>query len=214
VRHSTQEDVRPHPIDEIRGWHVIEKNFAPDDQSFMGILDAMKPNSSTTMTMLDESWNVSQFSLVHLPNGDFVLGLPGWQSYVIDSRGDAMRQEIALIREIIHTPLLRRLISLGSTYFEVFQKRLADKHPGMDMSHPSVFQKYAYEAIFLLLPDENKDKKLLINKLHEADWVSKIIGWLRQDIPRLETLRMDLRDKWIVQTGWKEFIGEALLRHI
>ncbi len=179
-------------------------------------MDAIPEGWSSFMNIRDESGEMARFTMVHLPNGEYMLRFPPPESggYIIDSYGKEREDELTLLKSLIETPILRRLVSMWSSYFEQFQKVLLARFPGQDIYNPQVFQRYAYQYLFWLLP-EWKLWDSLKTKVSEPGWVSSIIAGLRSDPATTEKLRRGFRQVWVMrQPDGKEFLPGTLLSKI
>ncbi len=192
--------------------HLPEPN--PTIHSMWDAMEAISPGNVGSFNIIDESGEVSQFRMVHLPQGDYVLCFPPPENgkYIIDSYGEKRREEVSMIMEVIKTPLLRRLVSMGSQYFEQFQNSIKTKFPGKDISDPRVFEKYAYQALFSFMSKWHVLKDVLLEKIQEPSGLTATITGLQSDATTAEALRREFRMIWIMkQPDGKEFVPEQLL---
>jgi hypothetical protein len=199
-------------------WNISHdlKDTVATSEGMRDRMDAIPLGWVDVFNMMDESGTSSQFRMVHLPNGDYVLHFPPPENgnYIIDSNGEAKEKEINLLKELIKTPILRRLITMGNGYFDQFQDRLGSQNPWRDISDPEIFKKCAYQSIFLALPDSPL-KQSLLAKTSDSAGVTNIITGLRSDPATTESLRREFRSIGLMkQPDGKEFTPTTLLMKI
>lgn len=106
------------------GEFVAEKSFwTPDDISSIPVWESM------TFGFIDEM-GVSEVSCRYISSGDYILTFPSWESLVIDANGDKekAKKEILFIKDIVSTPIARRLLSSGIGKFNEFRRTLERKY--------------------------------------------------------------------------------------
>ena len=113
-------------------------------------LAQMPPGSTTQLDWPDDGW-VSQVRCTRLSGGDFVLRFPDCE-YIIDDNPDhpeVTKNEIKLIKEVAETPLVRRLLNMGTGNFNLFRDRVQAKYDptGKSKENPKQLIKLMLEAI-------------------------------------------------------------------
>ena len=113
-------------------------------------LARMSPGSTTDLDWPDDGW-VSQVRCTRLSGGDFRLQFPDCE-YIIDDNPDhpeVTKNEIKLIKEVAKTPLVRRLLNMGTGNFNLFRDRVQAKYDptGKTKENPQQLIKIMLEAI-------------------------------------------------------------------
>lgn len=113
-------------------------------------LARMSPGSTTDLDWSDDGW-VSQVRCTRLSGGDFRLQFPDCE-YIIDdnpNHPEVTKKEIELIKEVAKTPLVRRLLNMGTGNFNLFRDRVQAKYDptGKSKENPEQLIKFMLEAI-------------------------------------------------------------------
>lgn len=128
----------------------------------------MSPGSSAQLDWPDDGW-VSQVRCTRLSGGDFRLQFPDCE-YIVDddpAHPQIAKKEIKFIQEVAETPLVRRLLNMGTGSFNLFRDRVQAKYDptGKSKENPEQLIKFMLEAILSVT---------LGDKDGLGEWTSKI----------------------------------------
>ncbi|MBC7503594.1 hypothetical protein H7169_01360 [Candidatus Gracilibacteria bacterium] len=109
------------------------------------------PEGKTLRVNWADENGATQVQCTHLSDGDFVLSFPDGETIIIDSNGDSEKaaKEIGLIQAIAKTPIVRRLLNMGTDSFYRFRERVTMRYDpeGKTVDNPELLIKLMLEAI-------------------------------------------------------------------
>jgi hypothetical protein len=210
----------PIPIESELTNHNFSSEWLATPERTSDFINSIGPWDSRWILFLDESGQPSPFIVTTLLDGRHAIKSPEGKIYILhNSIGIEMQKEIKLIQALIATPLLRRLVFMGSDNFDKFQTRLTQKYGWVDMDNPDNFQKYALTEVFQMLPDDstnqdiNNSLRTKINESKDPGHIDKLIRWFHTEEWKkiLDSIRTGLRNSSIIQPPpSREFNPEIL----
>ncbi len=138
-------------------------------------------------------------SVMSTTDGKYVFQM-GDGEYMICDKGELV-STIPLLQECMQTPLVRRLMAMGDTAFDMLRQRIQTKYDpsGESKNNPQLLVKYILSALFDIA---------LGSKEQLWEWIDAIPRWVfeRRDIP-LDMMQSSLSSVWSIQ---KKLIGDEL----
>jgi hypothetical protein len=191
--------------------HYVDKQYSQewlseDSTRVSEYISTIPRWESRWILFSDESWNPSPFIVATLSDGRHAIRSPEWSIYTFHSSNQLdIQKEIELIKILIATPILRRLVFMWTANFDNFKAKLTQKYNGKDMNNPDHFKKYAFTEIFQLLPDDgeksiNTSLKAKVAESGDPSHIDNLMRWMQSEWwqKTLESIRTWLREQWIM----------------
>ena len=188
------------------------------------IMSDIAPGSSVRVNWSDDGW-VSQVQCTRLSDGDFRLQFPDCEFIIDDdpNNPEVAKKEMKLIKEVAETPLVRRLLNMGTGNFNLFRDRVQAKYDptGKTKGNPEQLIKIMLEAILGVT---------LGNKDQLGEWANRIprgifaspnisldmIQTSMQNASNSQKLMMSyaLAEQWVFDIDSRQFVPRDLISKV
>ena len=218
-------------IDEQYGNRTPLQHIANEDSNIdikdFGIPEIMSdiaPWSSVRANWSDDGW-ISQVRCTRLSDGDFRLQFPDCEFIIDDNPNnpEVAKKEMKFIKEVAKTPLVRRLLNMGTDNFNLFRDRVQSKYDptGKTKENPEQLIKIMLEAILGVT---------LGNKDQLGEWANRIprgifaspnipldmIQTSMHNASNSQKLMMSyaLAEQWVFDIDSRQFVAHELLSKV